>query len=209
MLRVGLTGGIGSGKSRVANLFAELGAAVIDTDQLSRDVLAPGQPLLGEIFRVFGTEMRRPDGGLDRAALRTRVFADPALRARLEAITHPAIASEMEARVAALPTDTPYVLLVIPLLVEVGWRDRVDRVLLVDCPEPVQVQRIMARDGIDAQAAWTMVNSQASREARLQVADDVIDNGASATSHDTLADRVRALDRQYRIPAGARPARAD
>jgi dephospho-CoA kinase len=206
MVRVGLTGGIGSGKSSVANIFADLGAAVIDTDQLSRDVLAPGQPLLGEIFRVFGTDLRRPGGGLDRGALRTRVFADPALRARLEAITHPAIAGEMEARVAALPTDTPYVLLVIPLLVEAGWRDRVDRVLLVDCPEPVQVQRIVARDGIDAQAAWTMVRSQAARETRLRVADDVIDNGPSS-SPDTLADRVHGLDRHYRAIAAALPAR--
>jgi dephospho-CoA kinase len=206
MLRVGLTGGIGSGKSSVANIFAALGAPVIDTDQLSRDVLAPGQPLLGEIFRVFGADLRRPDGGLDRSMLRTRVFADPTLRARLEAITHPAIAGEMEARVVELPAHTLYVLLVIPLLVEAGWRSRVDRVLLVDCPEPVQVERIMARDGIDAQAAWTMVRSQASREARLRVADDVIDNGVP-DGPDVLADRVRELDRQYRGIASSHAAR--
>jgi dephospho-CoA kinase len=206
MLRVGLTGGIGSGKSRVAQIFAGLGAPVIDTDQLSRDVLAPGQPLLKEVFRAFGTDLRRPDGGLDRGTLRTRVFADPALRARLEAITHPAIAAEMAARVAALPTDTPYVLLVIPLLIEAGWRERVDRVLVVDCPESVQVQRVMARDGIDAGAAWTMVRSQASREARLRAADDVIDNGASS-SPGMLADRVRELDRQYRGIASSHAAR--
>jgi dephospho-CoA kinase len=206
MLRVGLTGGIGSGKSSVANIFAALGAPVIDTDQLSRDVLAPGQPLLGEIFRVFGADLRRPDGGLDRGMLRTRVFADPTLRARLEAITHPAIAGEMEARVVELPAHTLYVLLVIPLLVEAGWRSRVDRVLLVDCPEPVQVERIMARDGIDAQAAWTMVRSQASREARLRVADDVIDNGVP-DGPDVLADRVRELDRQYRGIASSHAAR--
>ena len=206
MLRVGLTGGIGSGKSRVAQIFAGLGAPVIDTDQLSRDVLAPGQPLLDEIFWVFGTDLRRPDGGLDRGTLRTRVFADPALRACLEAITHPAIAREMEVRVAELPADAPYVLLVIPLLTEAGWRDRVDRVLLVDCPEPVQVQRVMARDGIDAGAAWTMVRSQASREARLRAADDVIDNDASSSTG-MLADRVRELDRQYRGIASSHAAR--
>lgn len=197
MLRVGLTGGIGSGKSRVATIFAQRGAPVIDTDHLARAVLDPGQPLLAEIFRVFGEDLRRDDGSLDRAALRARVFRDPALRARLEAITHPAIGQAMEERIAGLPTDTAYVLLVIPLLVEVGWRDRVDRVLVIDCPEPVQVERVMARDGIDEETAWTMVRAQASRNRRLQAADDVIDNSAGSGTA-SLTDRVLALDRLYR-----------
>lgn len=200
MLRVGLTGGIGSGKSTVARIFAQLGAPVIDTDQLARAILDPRQPLLAEIFRVFGEDLRREDGSLDRAALRTRVFRDPALRARLEAITHPAIGRAMAERIAGLPRDTAYVLLVIPLLVEVGWRDRVDRVLVIDCPEPVQVERIMARDGIDEEAAWTMVRAQASRNRRLQEADDVIDNSAASDTA-SLTDRVLALDRLYRTVA--------
>jgi len=200
MVRVGLTGGIGSGKSSVARLFAQLGVPVIDTDQLARAIVEPGQPLLAEIFRVFGEDLRREDGSLDRAVLRARVFRDPALRARLEAMTHPAIGQAMAERIAGLPPDTAYVLLVIPLLVEVGWRDRVDRVLVVDCPEPVQVERIMARDGIDEEAAWTMVRAQASRNRRLQAADDVIDNSA-ASGTTSLTDRVLALDRVYRTLA--------
>ncbi len=200
MLRVGLTGGIGSGKSTVARIFAQLGASVIDTDELARAILDPGQPLLADIFRVFGEDLRREDGSLDRAALRARVFRDPALRIRLEAITHPAIGLAMAKRIAGLPRDTVYVLLVIPLLVEVGWGDRVDRVLLIDCPEPVQVERIVARDGIDEEAAWTMVRAQASRNRRLQAADDVIENGAASDSA-SLTDRVLALDRRYRTVA--------
>lgn len=200
MLRVGLTGGIGSGKSTVARIFAQLGAPVIDTDQLARAILDPGQPLLADIFRFFGEDLRQEDGSLDRAALRAKVFRDPALRARLEAITHPAIGLAMAERIAGLPVDTAYVLLVIPLLVEVGWGDRVDRILLIDCPEPVQVERIMARDGVDEEAAWTMVRAQASRNRRLQAADDVIENGAASDSA-SLTDRVLALDRRYRTAA--------
>lgn len=200
MLRVGLTGGIGSGKSTVARIFAQMGAPVIDTDELARAILDPGQPLLADIFRFFGEDLRREDGSLDRAALRARVFRDPALRARLEAITHPAIGLGMAERIAGLPVDTAYVLLVIPLLVEVGWGDRVDRILLIDCPEPVQVERIMARDGVDEEAAWTMVRAQASRNRRLQAADDVIENGAASDSA-SLTDRVLALDRRYRTVA--------
>jgi len=200
MLRVGLTGGIGSGKSTVARIFAQMGAPVIDTDELARAILDPGQPLLADIFRFFGEDLRREDGSLDRAALRARVFRDPALRARLEAITHPAIGLAMAERIAGLPGDTAYVLLVIPLLVEVGWGDRVDRILLIDCPEPVQVERIMARDGIDEEAAWTMVRAQASRSRRLQAADDVIENGA-ASNNASLTDKVLALDRRYRTVA--------
>lgn len=197
MLRVGLTGGIGSGKSTTADLFAALGVPVIDTDRIARELLAPGQPLLTEIYRIFGTELRRDDGSLDRAALRTRVFGDSTLRRRLEAITHPAIAVAMEQQVAALAADTPYVLIVIPLLLEAGWRDRVDRVLVVDCPETEQVQRVMARDGIDDAAAWRMVQSQASRDTRRQAADDRIDNSGPPDLR-TLAEQVRRLDQQYR-----------
>jgi len=201
MLRIALTGGIASGKTTIAKIFETMDATVIDTDAIAREIVAPGQPLLEEVFRVFGADVRRADGSLDRAALRQRVFSDPDLRRRLEAITHPAIDAAMQQRMATLPEGTPYVLLVIPLLLEAGWQDRVDRVLLVDCPESLQVQRLIARDGIDADTAWRMVRSQASREARRQVADDVIGNDGSLDLTG-LEEQVRRLDRRYRS-AGA------
>ncbi len=196
VLRVGLTGGIGSGKSRVAGLFADLGAPVIDADQLSRQIMAADSPLLVEVFDLFGHDLRREDGSLDRARLRERVFADPTARARLEALTHPAIRKAMDNRIAELPKDTAYVVLVIPLLVEAGWCDQVDTIIVVDCPAPVRIERIMARDRIDADTARSMVASQAPRQARLQVANDVIDNGPSSTPR-KLAERVRMLHERY------------
>lgn len=200
MLRIGLTGGIASGKTTIAKMFETLGVPVIDTDAIAREIVAPGEPLLADLFRVFGSDLRRADASLDRAALRQRVFADPALLRQLEAMMHPAIAAAMESRLAALPEATPYVLLVIPLLLEAGWQDRVNRVLLIDCPEALQVQRLAQRDAIDADAARRMVRSQASREARLQAADDVIENDGSLDPA-ALADEVRRLDRQYRQAA--------
>lgn len=201
MLRIGLTGGIGSGKSTVSAIFEQLGAPVIDTDGIAREVVAPGEPALAEIRRSFGSGLLRPDGSLDRAALRSRVFRDPSRRRLLEAITHPAIDARMRQRLAELPEETPYVLLVIPLLLEAGWQDRVDRILLVDCPETLQVQRVIARDGIDPQQAWRMVRSQASRDARRQAADDVIENDGCLGPSELIA-RVRGLDRRYRDAAG-------
>ncbi|TVP83654.1 MAG: dephospho-CoA kinase [Thioalkalivibrio sp.] len=197
MLRIGLTGGIGSGKSTISAIFEELGAPVIDTDAIAREVVAPGEPALAEICRSLGHDLLRPDGSLDRAALRRRVFRDDARRRRLEAITHPAIDARMRQRLATLPEHTAYVLLVIPLLLEAGWQDRVDRILLVDCPETVQVQRVVSRDGIEPEEAWRMVRSQASRDARRQAADDVIDNDGSLERAELTA-RVQRLDRRYR-----------
>lgn len=201
MLRIGLTGGIGSGKSTVSAIFEQLGAPVIDTDGIAREVVAPGEPALAEICRSLGSGLLCPDGSLDRAALRSRVFQDTSRRRRLEAITHPAIDARMRQRLAELPEETPYVLLVIPLLLEAGWQDRVDRILLVDCPETLQVQRVVARDGIDPQEAWRMVRSQSSRDARRQAADDVIENDGSLGPRELIA-RVRGLDRRYRDAAG-------
>lgn len=201
MLRIGLTGGIASGKSTVSRIFETLGAPVLDTDMIAREIVAPGAPALATIFRVFGADLRRADGSLDRSALRRRVFADASQRRRLEAITHPAIDAVMQQQLAALPDATPYVLLVIPLLLEAGWRNRVDRVLLVDCPETLQIERLMARDGIDAEAAWRMLRNQATREARRQVADDLIENDEHL-DRIGLENRVRRLDQLYRLHPG-------
>jgi len=201
VFRVGLTGGIASGKSTVARLFAALGVPVIDTDMLAREVVAPGQPLLGQIAARFGANVLAPDGSLDRAALRALVFADPAARADLEQLTHPAIRALLEARSAAL--DGPYQLLVIPLLVETARRTPVDRVLVVDCSEAVQIRRLQARDGSTPEQARQMLAAQASREARLAAADDVIVNDGDLGA---VRDRVAELHAHY-LNLGAANAR--
>jgi len=197
-LRIGLTGGIASGKTSVARLFAARGVPVLDTDQIARDVVEPGQPALGEVIAAFGPDMLGPDGRLDRARLRARVFADPDSRLRLEAILHPAIRAEL-ARRAEL-AGGPYQVWVIPLLVEGGQLDRVDRILVVDCPEEAQVARVMARDGGGEASARAILAAQASREQRLAAADDVIVNDGPEAG---LAPQVAALDARYRaIVAG-------
>ncbi len=196
-LRIGLTGGIASGKTTVAELFAARGVPVIDTDQIARDIVQPGQPALGEIAATFGPTVLGADGLLDRAALRQRVFADPGERRRLEAILHPRIRAELERRSAA--AGGPYQLLVIPLLVEGGGQTRLDRVLVVDCPESLQVARLVARDGGSEAAARAILAAQASRERRLSAADDVIVNDGDRAA---LATAVAALDSRYRRLAG-------
>ena len=192
-LRIGLTGGIASGKSTVAALFAARGVPVLDTDQLARDVVEPGQPAFGEVVATFGPDVLGPDGRLDRPRLRARVFADPDARARLEALLHPAIRAELARRADA--AGGPYQVWVIPLLVEGGQVDRVDRILVVDCPEEVQLSRVMARDGGTEEAARAILSAQASREQRLAEADDVIVNDGSEAD---LAPQVAALDEKYR-----------
>ncbi len=191
-LRIGLTGGAGSGKSTVAQLFGALGVPVIDADQVARDVVAPGTALLAQVLERFGEQLRRPDGSLDRAALRRLVFEHPARRRELEALLHPAIRERTE-QLAARAAG-PYQIHVIPLLVETGARARFERVLVVDCPPELQLARLQARDGCDAQQARAMLASQASRSARLAAADDVILNDADAGA---LAPRVAALHRKY------------
>ncbi len=189
--RVGLTGGIASGKTTVTNLFAELGASIVDTDLLAREVVAPGTPLLAEIATHFGQDVIA-GGALDRRKLRDRVFADPAERRWLEARTHPAIRqlTDERCRVAA----GPYCIVAIPLLVETGGADRFDRVLVVDCDPELQVSRLMSRDGIDREAALRMLAAQVSREERLAAADDVVRNDGDLSS---LRDQVGELHREY------------
>ncbi len=173
-LRVGLTGGIASGKTTVANLFAELGADIVDSDVIAREIVAPGQPALDRIVEAFGDAVLAQDGGLDRAAMRRMVFAEAQARERLEAILHPAIGAEMMRRAAA--ATGPYTLLVVPLLVEAGMTGLVHRVLVVDCPEEVQITRLLDRDGGDRGDAERILAAQIGRHERLAHADDVIVN---------------------------------
>lgn len=196
--RVGLTGGIASGKTTVANLFAALGATLVDTDVLAREVVAPGTPLLAEIAAHFGTGTLAADGSLDRRALRERVFADEAERRWLEERTHPAIRRLTDERCAA--ATGPYCLVAIPLLVETQGQSRFDRVLVVDCDPEIQVARLMARDGITRAAAVRMLAAQVSRDARLAVADDVIRNDGDIAA---LRDQVEKLHRRYLAAAKA------
>jgi dephospho-CoA kinase len=193
--RVGLTGGIASGKTTVARLFEALGVPVIDTDVLAREVVAPGQPVLGQIAARFGTSVLRADGSLDRAALRSIVFADPAARAELEQLTHPAIRALLEERSTA--SGGEYQILVIPLLLETARSIPVDRVLVVDAPEELQIRRLQARDGSTLQQAKQVLAAQVSREVRLAAADDVILNDGDLAA---LRDRVAELHFRYRAP---------
>ncbi|GFE79068.1 dephospho-CoA kinase [Steroidobacter agaridevorans] len=191
-LLIALTGGIASGKSAVAEMFAQLGAPVLDTDQIARDVVEPGTPTLARLVAEFGSEILDASGRLDRARMRTRVFADPAQRKRLEAITHPAIREELAAR--AQRAQGPYQIHVIPLLIESGRADLYDRVLLVDTSEEAQLKRLLARDGSSQEQARQILAAQASREDRLDAADDVIVN--TGTLQD-LHRFVQTLHRNY------------
>ena len=193
LLRIGLTGGIASGKSTVADLFAELGIPVIDTDVIAREVVAPGQPALDEIGRRFGKDMLDETGSLDRAAMRKLIFSDEQARLDLEAILHPRIGAET--RRQSEEAGGPYQLIVVPLLTGSALRDYVDRVLVVDCDEERQVERLLARDAESVEQARRILAAQSSRDERLAIADDVINNDHSFAH---LQDQVADLDRQYR-----------
>lgn len=191
-LVVGLTGGIGSGKSAAAEEFARLGATVVDTDAISHELTAAGGAAIAEIGRVFGAPAIGPDGALDRAYMRERAFADPAARRALEGILHPMIREESARRIAS--ATGPYVVHVVPLLVESGeYGRRVDRILVVDVPEDVQVARVRSRGLAEAQIR-RIIASQAARAERLAAAHDVIDNTASL---EALRSQVRALHQKY------------
>jgi len=172
--RVGLTGGIASGKTTVADMFAELGAVVIDTDIIAHEVVAPGQPALEEIRQAFGESVFAGDGSLSRTAMRTLVFADDDARRRLEEIVHPRIQEEIYRQSDQAGGD--YQLIVIPLLVESSLKSYVDRILVVDCDEATQINRLLERDAESRDQAQRMLAAQASRESRLEIADDVIHN---------------------------------
>jgi dephospho-CoA kinase len=186
-LRIGLTGGIASGKSTVADMFGELGAVIIDTDVIARQVVEPGQPALDEIREAFGPDVFAPDGTLDRRAMRNRVFDDEPLRRRLEEILHPRIRDETFRQ--ASEAGGAYQLIVVPLLAESPLKDYVDRILVVDCDENTQVGRLLQRDAETPEQAERILAAQASRDERLAIADDVIDNSRSLeeTRHQVLA----------------------
>ena len=199
MFAVGLTGGIGSGKSTVADLFAELGTPVIDTDVIARELTAPGAAALEAIRAVFGEAVMHADGTLDRAALRRRVFADSGARRQLEAILHPRIRQAVERALGTL--TAPYALIVIPLLVETGtYRDMLNRVLVVDCPEDLQIARVVARSGLAQDEVKAILGAQAGRAERLAAADDIIVNTGTLGA---LRAEVAALHQRYLALAGA------
>lgn len=193
MLRVGLTGGIASGKTTLSRLFAALGVPIIDADEISRGLSKPGQAGYKRIVAHFGKDILDADGELDRAKLRAQVFADPAQRRRLEALLHPLIFAAMDDAVAALG-NIPYCILAIPLLVETDCRQRVDRVLVVDVPETVQYRRLQARDGLNDDGIRQILAAQSNRQTRLQAADDVIHNDGSLAA---LERRVGLLHQRY------------
>jgi len=197
--RVGLTGGIASGKSTAANFFAALGVPILDSDQIAREVVEPGQPPLERLVERFGPGILTPDGHLDRPALRDIVFSDPKARADLEALTHPAIGAALEAQSAA--AGGPYQILVIPLLVEKNLAAHVDRVLVVDCDEALQVRRLRERDGSTPAQVQAILSAQVPRAARLKAADDVIHNDADLSA---VRDQVAALHARY-LELAARP----
>lgn len=192
VFRIGLTGGIASGKTAVGHMFADLGVPVIDTDEIARQIAAKGQPALDEIGAEFGADILTPDGELDRPRLRSRVFADAARRRRLEAIMHPRIRDKtLEASASA---GGPYQVLVVPLLIETDFRQWVNRVLVVDCPESMQRDRLTDRDQAGPDQVAGIMAAQLGRAERLNAADDVIDNAGSLGK---TREQVAALHRLY------------
>ena len=192
VFRVGLTGGIASGKSTAAKFFGALGVPILDSDQVAREVVEPGQPPLERLVERFGRGILTADGHLDRPALRDIVFSDPKARADLENLTHPAIGAALEARSAA--AGGPYQILVIPLLVEKNLGAHVDRVLVVDCDEELQIRRLLARDRSTRAEAQAILDAQVSRSTRLKAADDVIRNDADMSA---VQAQVAALHARY------------
>lgn len=190
---VGLTGGIGSGKSAAADAFEKLGATVVDTDRIAHELTRAGGAAMAGVRALFGDSAIAADGAMDRKAVRERVFSDPASKKRLESLLHPMIRAESERQIAA--ATGPYVVHVVPLLVESpGYRERVQRVLVVDCPEAMQVARVRARSGLSSAEVEAIVRSQVSRAQRLAAADDVIDNSGTIAA---LQKQVEKLHLTY------------
>jgi len=192
MLVVGLTGGIGSGKSAVADRFASYGVPVIDADSITRELVEKGSPALAEIAQQFGAEYLRPDGALDRKRIREKAFSDTSARQQLEAILHPRVRQVIQQRLTEL--DAPYCVVVIPLLVETGQQDLVDRVLVTDSPLNLRYRRLAQRDGISQEQVDLILAAQSDTSTRSEMADDIINNDGSWNQ---LYDQVDALHHQY------------
>lgn len=198
---VGLTGGVGSGKSTVADLFVEQGVALVDTDMIAHQLTAAGGAAMPALIEEFGAQVVTAAGALDRPVMRQLAFADASVRQRLEAILHPMIRQAADRQ--CLAAVTPYVLLAVPLLVEsASYRQRCDRVLVVDCPESLQINRVMARSGLSAAEVGRILGAQASRAQRLAIADDVIIN---AGGRGILPPRVYELHQAYLALAREKP----
>jgi len=198
---VGLTGGIGSGKSAAADEFARLGATVVDTDAIAHELTRPGGAAVEEVRRQFGAQYVDAAGAMDRAKMRALAFGDPQAKSRLERLLHPLIRAESERRIAA--ARAPYVVHVVPLLVESpGYRERVSRVLVVDCPPDLQRRRVRQRSGLGDNEIRRILEAQVPREKRLAAADDVIDNSGTL---DALHKQVASLHARYLTMAGAAP----
>lgn len=200
---VGLTGGIGSGKSAAAGFFAQLGAGVVDTDEISHELTRTGGSAVPALRAAFGADYITTDGALDRARMRRLISSDPAAKKKLEAILHPLIRAESRARISAV--QAPYAVLVVPLLLETGsYRDVVDRVLVVDCDEATQIERTMARSRLTAEEVQAIMRMQLPRDRRLALADDVLPNDGDIGA---LRLRVSALHAQYLTLSERAPAR--
>ena len=201
---VGLTGGIGSGKSAAADCFAALGIPVVDTDAISRELTIAGGTAIPALVARFGSDILAADGALDRVAMRQRVFSEPEARKALEAILHPLIREHSQRQLLAARTthaNAPYALLVVPLLIESGtYRERVDRVLVVDCAVETQISRVIQRNAISRDEILRILATQATREQRLAAADDVIANDGTL---EQLRQQVAALDAAYRANRGS------
>jgi dephospho-CoA kinase len=187
-----LTGGIASGKTAVSGCFERLGAAIIDTDLIARQIVEPGQPALARIVDEFGADFLDQEGRLNRPKMRDAIFSNPALKLQLEKILHPLIADEVLRQIRQL--DAPYCILVVPLFTGSSAYSWTDRVLVVDVSEEVQIERVMTRDGINRKQAQAILDSQISRQARLALADDVLDNSGSLAG---LNDKVKSLHKKY------------
>lgn len=192
MLVIGLTGGIGSGKTTVADCFARLGVPIIDTDELARELVQSGQPALDEITQQFGNEILNNDGTLNRRKLRQLVFSAAAARRKLESILHPRIRSAVKSQIKSL--SSPYCIVVIPLLFESGQADLVHRILVIDCEEQQQIQRATKRDAVELENIQAIMASQVSRQTRLDKADDIIHNN---TAPEDLEPQIKHLHQQY------------
>ena len=199
MLKIGLTGGIGSGKSTVCRLFQEHGVAVVDADLIARQLVEPGQPALSRLVEHFGVQILNADGWLNRAKLRDLVFSDAYQKQQLENILHPLVYERIASQVKQLQGN--YCIVAVPLLLETGKAEIVDRVLVVDCSVENQLERVIHRDNLSSEQVLSIIASQIPRQQRLTLADDVIDN---TTTPAQLAEQVKRLHNSYNLLATAR-----